>query len=132
MSSRSSSFSSSSGKSEKDKDYSVVYEVDSPQCRICYEGEIESGEDLISPCNCTGSVRHVHTSCLNRWRALNIDNHNRDVCSLCNGSYRLQSESCFDALFPTQGNSNDMNLNHFLLKQRIYNSCIRFLVGNLI
>jgi RING-variant domain len=33
-------------------------------CRICFEGE----EDLISPCSCSGSIKWVHRSCLDKWR----------------------------------------------------------------
>ena len=35
-----------------------------PFCRICLE---EDGE-MISPCQCTGTLAHVHEPCLRQWR----------------------------------------------------------------
>ncbi|KAK7084531.1 hypothetical protein SK128_014665 [Halocaridina rubra] len=48
-----------------------------PMCRICHEGD--SVEELISPCNCTGSLALVHKTCLERW--LNMTNGSK--CELC-------------------------------------------------
>ncbi|XP_078437833.1 RING/FYVE/PHD zinc finger superfamily protein [Wolffia australiana] len=39
---------------------------DQPQCRICLDSE---GEDLIAPCNCKGTQKYVHRSCLDSWRS---------------------------------------------------------------
>ena len=39
-----------------------------PMCRICRSNE--PIHDLIVPCNCTGSLKYVHQSCLQNW--LNI------------------------------------------------------------
>ena len=40
-----------------------------PRCRICFEGSEQphSGE-LISPCNCRGTQKFVHRSCLAKWQ----------------------------------------------------------------
>jgi hypothetical protein len=35
-------------------------------CKICF-GESEEDNCLISPCDCSGSVRYVHLACLQRW-----------------------------------------------------------------
>jgi hypothetical protein len=42
------------------KDY-----TDDATCRICFEKG-----DLISPCLCTGSSKYVHSSCLEKWYAV--------------------------------------------------------------
>lgn len=63
-------------------------------CRICHEAADESLEPLISPCDCQGSMKHVHASCMDRWRMLNIDVPNlRDKCQLCLGHFRLKSSA---------------------------------------
>ena len=37
-------------------------------CRICLqEGEFSGENPLISPCNCTGSVKFLHLECLRKW-----------------------------------------------------------------
>lgn len=38
---------------------------DVKMCRNCHE---TGGDDLFSPCKCTGSMKYVHKSCLNQWR----------------------------------------------------------------
>lgn len=35
-------------------------------CRICHAGG-SSGEPLLAPCRCSGSVKYVHETCLQRW-----------------------------------------------------------------
>lgn len=126
----SSQCSDSLSKSSKGEDNgAVVYEVDAAQCRICYEGEDDKDEALISPCNCLGSVQFVHASCLNRWRAQNIDNRNRSICGLCNSSYRLQTENYFDLLFHRKHGSD---LGAFFTRQRLYNAFIKGAVSLLL
>ncbi|GAB6024982.1 E3 ubiquitin-protein ligase MARCHF3 [Chamberlinius hualienensis] len=48
-----------------------------PICRICHDGD--SKEDLVTPCNCTGSMAMVHRSCLERW----LSSSNSDACEIC-------------------------------------------------
>lgn len=41
-------------------------------CRICFgnaEPQLRARGRLISPCACTGSVRHIHLHCLRTWQA---------------------------------------------------------------
>lgn len=38
-------------------------------CRICFEEDLGSKNPLISPCNCSGSMKFVHLRCLQRWRS---------------------------------------------------------------
>lgn len=52
-----------------------------PCCRICHSGV--SREQLISPCNCKGSLGHVHRSCLEQW----LNEAGRSTCELCFHQY---------------------------------------------
>ena len=53
-------------------------------CRICFEG----GESpLIEPCNCTGSIAHIHKYCLFRWLA--TKNERFPICEICKTPYRI-------------------------------------------
>ncbi|XP_031272223.1 E3 ubiquitin-protein ligase MARCH8 [Pistacia vera] len=45
---------------------SHLVNADQPQCRICFD---IGGEDLIAPCNCRGTQKYVHRSCLDHWRS---------------------------------------------------------------
>jgi hypothetical protein len=36
-------------------------------CKICLETEYNLANPLITPCSCSGSVKHVHLSCLKQW-----------------------------------------------------------------
>mmetsp|Transcript_12053 Transcript_12053/g.30950 ORF Transcript_12053/g.30950 Transcript_12053/m.30950 type:complete len:366 (+) Transcript_12053:157-1254(+) len=54
-------------------------------CRICLE---EDGHDLIAPCRCAGTVRWVHRSCLDRWRATSEDRA-FSRCTECLAPYAL-------------------------------------------
>lgn len=55
-------------------------------CRICYDDQ--SQEKLISPCKCSGSVKWVHNSCLQKW----IDISKKNECSTCKYTYKYQKE----------------------------------------
>jgi hypothetical protein len=35
-----------------------------PYCRLCYQSESTVTDPLISPCNCNGSMKYIHLSCL--------------------------------------------------------------------
>lgn len=36
-------------------------------CRICLGEENEAKNPLISPCLCSGSMKHIHVDCLKHW-----------------------------------------------------------------
>jgi len=46
-------------------------------CRICYD---TGGADLIAPCQCDGSVKWIHRSCLDHWR---VDGQNSRAFTHC-------------------------------------------------
>ncbi|XP_036400345.1 E3 ubiquitin-protein ligase MARCHF3 [Megalops cyprinoides] len=53
-------------------------------CRICHEGG--GLEDLLSPCECAGTLAMVHRSCLEHW--LTASNTSR--CELCHFQFALE------------------------------------------
>lgn len=55
-------------------------------CRICHGGA-EDGR-LISPCRCSGSMKYVHISCLQRWRSHGSRHYLR--CETCLYEYQLR------------------------------------------
>ncbi|KAK9813248.1 hypothetical protein WJX72_011401 [[Myrmecia] bisecta] len=48
-------------------------------CRICRMPDSEEEGKLYYPCNCKGSIKHVHQDCLNRWLTHSGHRH----CELC-------------------------------------------------
>lgn len=60
------------------------------QCRICFETKGE----LISPCNCNGSLKYIHRECLQKWRKtlpINVFNNKRDIqCEICHRFYEFE------------------------------------------
>lgn len=53
-------------------------------CRICHEGS-QSGE-LLSPCDCSGTLAMVHQSCLEHWLTASNSSH----CELCQHQFCLE------------------------------------------
>lgn len=64
-------------KNSLDKPVRNVHSVASVACRICHTNTVN--ENLISPCNCKGSLAYVHLSCLERW----LNQSSRSYCELC-------------------------------------------------
>ncbi|KAG5495923.1 hypothetical protein JIQ42_02802 [Leishmania sp. Namibia] len=64
-------------------------EEDEQFCRICREGSDVA--PLIIPCGCTGSVRFVHASCLDRWRIESAKRNLANVnhCEICKETFRV-------------------------------------------
>jgi len=60
--------------------------IDPPECRICFEGEIED-DPFLYPCHCRGTSKYVHKSCLNTWRHFNRGNPAFKKCMECNKEY---------------------------------------------
>lgn len=51
-------------------------------CRICLEEDVVSA--LESPCGCTGTQRHAHHACIQRW----IDEKGNAKCEICEQPYQ--------------------------------------------
>lgn len=62
-------------------------------CKICFDDEKQ--EEIISPCNCKGSMAYVHKSCLKEWLNVNKENDKYFTCSECKSPYKREtSEAC--------------------------------------
>lgn len=61
-------------------------------CRICLESS--SGDDslgrLLSPCKCKGTMKYVHSSCLDQWRAASARSSSAVACDQCGAPYRFR------------------------------------------
>lgn len=58
-------------------------------CRICFESHNLSGNELISPCACSGTIGHVHKKCLLRW----IDVREETKCKVCNVNFDIEVQT---------------------------------------
>ena len=56
-------------------------------CRICFEGADQGL--LCSPCDCNGSSKYIHISCLLRW----INTSDRSSCEICKTNFPLELEA---------------------------------------
>ena len=54
-------------------------------CRICYSGSDD--EPLISPCDCMGSIAHIHNSCLREWLKHSKKYGDGAICEICGSRY---------------------------------------------
>lgn len=63
-------------------------------CRICYSdvNPFTNAKDLISPCNCVGSVKFVHYTCLKMWRMKGKRFSDIRKCEQCQGYYNIRGE----------------------------------------
>ena len=70
------------------------------ECRICRIGTSEEDCDngtpmqqqqseLFTPCACRGSMQYIHRTCLDRQRAIDVNNQLR--CKVCQYEYRMTS-----------------------------------------
>lgn len=78
------------------KTYLTRGEKEEQICRICL-GEDEPENPIISPCNCTGSVKFIHLECIKEW--LEGKKHKKETpivnsyiwrgleCEICKGMY---------------------------------------------
>ena len=71
-------------------------DADQPTCRICYAGA-EAGR-LFSPCLCSGTMAHVHVTCLNEWRKQSVNARSVYQCDQCGYAYRTQRAAWASAL----------------------------------
>ncbi|CAG9333531.1 unnamed protein product [Blepharisma stoltei] len=82
--------------SEEESMNEVPEEHESGVCRICF-CESEPENPLIAPCNCTGSVKHIHLQCLQKWLSYHMSTKQSDnsavyhwktiECELCKGTF---------------------------------------------
>ncbi|CAK6972268.1 E3 ubiquitin-protein ligase MARCHF3-like [Scomber scombrus] len=61
--------------------------TESPMCRICHDSGAQ--EELLSPCECSGSLATIHRSCLEHWLSASGTSH----CELCHYQFTVQRKS---------------------------------------
>ena len=74
-------------------------------CRICMDDE--TGNPLISPCRCSGSLQFIHEECLKTWLASKSEDMDAVKCEICNTPFLMNliverhcspREACKDGL----------------------------------
>ncbi|XP_030625575.1 E3 ubiquitin-protein ligase MARCH3-like [Chanos chanos] len=61
--------------------------VERPICRICHDGGGQ--EELLSPCECTGTLGTIHRSCLEHWLSASSTSY----CELCHFQFSVQRKA---------------------------------------
>jgi len=103
--------------SQSDEDEVLSGEIVQPQCYICYEGGHE-GNPLINPCQCAGSVKYVHLSCLARWiqpaGSSTVNTH----CPVCKARYPEKTQAMMirppAVLLESWSNHRSLKLRHWV------------------
>jgi len=75
------------GIESKDKNRDSI-SLNEASCRICFGGE-EDGH-LFCPCKCSGSIKYVHVTCLQKWRSESINSKAYFRCEQCLYNYNLK------------------------------------------
>ena len=73
----------------------VVTDPNEKFCRFCFETE-ETPEkgNLINPCRCEGSLKHIHVECLKTWLMQKEFNSKiGSSCEICNSYYHLEAKA---------------------------------------
>ena len=93
-------------KEENDSNYNFLEKcAEDKSCRICLRDSIDNEIEenpLISPCNCIGSMKHIHYFCLKKWIMSKINMNSNDAvisilweyfkCELCKSKLSLEYE----------------------------------------
>jgi len=61
---------------------------DEKMCRICLMGEDEGR--FISPCKCSGTMKYVHSHCLEKWRTTSSNPKSFFQCDQCKFKYHFR------------------------------------------
>ncbi|XP_051268346.1 E3 ubiquitin-protein ligase MARCHF3 [Dicentrarchus labrax] len=60
---------------------------ENPMCRICHDSGTQ--EELLSPCECSGTLATIHRSCLEHW----LSASGTSFCELCHYQFTVQRKS---------------------------------------
>jgi len=60
-------------------------------CRICFE-DSDIRNEFIVPCDCAGTAKYVHKTCLNEWLKRGAAGSNYERCNSCLGSYERKKD----------------------------------------
>ena len=80
------------------------------ECRICYEDD--SKEPLIVPCSCSGSMKYIHTSCLQKW----FMHTQNTMCNVCKQPFEVKRTKTQDTI-------------KFLLESKYVTTFFTFVIG---
>ena len=70
-------------------------------CRLCFDTEVDPSNDpLLEPCDCIGSMRFIHASCLFESRVNSFNPRTLDECGLCRSTYTTIDSLADDASQP--------------------------------
>jgi putative AlgH/UPF0301 family transcriptional regulator len=58
------------------------------QCRVCLSEDTES--NLVAPCNCAGSQRHIHLDCLRKWQRSVEGEIRARRCNVCDSDFKIR------------------------------------------
>lgn len=72
---------------QRDADAKTCLMSETSMCRICHDGGVQ--EELLSPCECSGSLSSVHRSCLERW----LSASGTSICELCQYQFTVKRRS---------------------------------------
>lgn len=97
------------------------------ECRICFDKDNQ--EDMIAPCNCSGSSKYVHRECLDKWRAQNPSNDNFNRCNQCLFNYVLENPRAVVSEAVRKKKLTKANTTSIVL---MYTSCIFVFIVTLI
>ena len=76
--------------SSEDMDLEIPNERECGACKICLFDDSGPDNPLISPCSCSGSMKHIHLACLQRWLASRMISRNTENCV----TYSWKSMEC--------------------------------------
>ena len=57
-------------------------------CRICFESETKD-DPIITPCDCRGSMQHIHEKCLKTWILAQSPDPKAFVCDVCKSQVKM-------------------------------------------
>ncbi len=60
---------------------------ENPMCRICHDSGAQ--EELLSPCECSGTLATIHRRCLEHW----LSASGTSFCELCHYQFTVQRKS---------------------------------------
>jgi len=107
----------SEAESHSDDDICFPSSEAAPQCYICYEtGGV--GDPLINPCQCSGSVKYVHLSCLSRWIQPEGSSTVNTHCPVCKARYPEKTQALMirppAVLLESWSNHRSLKLRHWV------------------
>ena len=80
------------------------------ECRVCYEND--SKEPLIAPCSCSGSMKYIHKSCLQKW-LLHTKN---STCNVCKQPFEIER-------------TNTQSIATFIIESNFITTLTTFIIG---